>query len=177
MDRARLTSEKAIALVRAAGGVAVLAHPVTLNLKAEELDAFIGSLAAQGLSGMECYYSEHSAEQSAEYLAIAKKYDLVPTGGSDFHGKPGCRLELESGIRGLFQPDGKEGTCYLCNGVLALEVAESLEDLETGWAALRLVDATVENGRAVVDFVFYDGEPAPDALFLRPSIRSSVPKN
>ncbi len=109
VDRARLTSEKAIALVRAAGGVAVLAHPVTLNLKAEELDAFIGSLAAQGLSGMECYYSEHSAEQSAEYLAIAKKYDLVPTGGSDFHGKPGCRLELGTGFGGLNVPDETVG--------------------------------------------------------------------
>ena len=93
----------------AVGGVAVLGHPVTLNLKAEELDAFIGSLAAQGLAGMECYYSEHSAEQSAEYLAIAKKYGLVPTGGSDYHGKPGCRLEIGTGFGGLNMPDETVG--------------------------------------------------------------------
>jgi uncharacterized repeat protein (TIGR02543 family) len=109
------------------------------------------------------------AELDAPTDALLRVSAIVPTAA-------GCRLELESGIRGLFQPDGKEGTCYLCNGVLALEFAENLEEQETGWA-LRLVDAAIEDGRAVVEFVFYDGEPAPDALFLRPSIRSSVPKN
>jgi hypothetical protein len=109
------------------------------------------------------------AELDAPTGALLRVAAIVPTAA-------GCRLELESGIRGLFQPDGKEGTCYLCNGVLALEFAENLEEQETGWA-LRLVDAAIEDGRAVVEFVFYDGEPAPDALFLRPSIRSSVPKN
>ena len=105
VERERLNAEKAIELIRAAGGVAVLAHPFTLYLGKESMDALIGKLKDQGLSGMECYYSEHSAEQSAEYLALAKKYDLVPTGGSDYHGKPGCDLELGTGFGGLNVPD------------------------------------------------------------------------
>ncbi|MBQ9344923.1 MAG: PHP domain-containing protein [Kiritimatiellae bacterium] len=105
VERDRLTAEKAIALIRGAGGVAVLAHPFTLHLELPELDALLGALAAQGLAGMECYYSEHSFDQCQAYLDLAHKHTLVPTGGSDYHGKPGSNLELGSGFGGLNVPD------------------------------------------------------------------------
>jgi predicted metal-dependent phosphoesterase TrpH len=38
------------------------------------------------LDGVECYYAEHSVEQTAQFLGLCRELDLVPTGGSDFHG-------------------------------------------------------------------------------------------
>ena len=62
-------------------------------------------LAAAGLVGVECYYSEHSAELTKEYLAMAKQANLVPTGGSDFHGKVSTGIRLGVGFGGLNVPD------------------------------------------------------------------------
>ena len=67
VDRARLTAENAVALIRGAGGVAVLAHPYSLRIGKEALAALLGELAAAGLAGVECYYSEHSADLTREY--------------------------------------------------------------------------------------------------------------
>ena len=105
VDRARLTAEAAVALIRGAGGVAVLAHPSSLRIGRDAMAALFGELAAAGLAGVECYYSEHSADLTREYLALADKAGLVPTGGSDFHGEvtPGVRLGV--GFGGLNVPD------------------------------------------------------------------------
>lgn len=104
-DRPRLTAEVAVALIRQAGGVAVLAHPFSLHIGKESMAALFVELAGVGLAGVECYYSEHSADLTKDCLAMAKKADLVPTGGSDFHGEvtPGVRLGV--GFGGLNVPD------------------------------------------------------------------------
>jgi hypothetical protein len=81
--RVGLTPLEAVRLVRAHGGVASLAHPFT----AIELDALMPSLVESGLAGIECYYGSHPPASTVRYLALAKRYDLVPTGGSDFHGR------------------------------------------------------------------------------------------
>src|SRR5690625_2888796 len=75
------TAVDAIRVILAAGGVPVLAHPGRL---ADE--AYIGPLIEAGLQGIECYYPDHTPEQTARYVALAKAHDLVVTGGSDFHG-------------------------------------------------------------------------------------------
>ena len=91
---------EAIALIRSAGGVPVLAHPATLWLKGAELEARVKALRAQGLEGIEIHWSGHTTRQRRELLALAKKLGLAVTGGSDFHGdnKPG--IQLGSGRRG-----------------------------------------------------------------------------
>ena len=107
VDRPRLTAESAVELIRAAGGVAVLAHPFTLRIGKEEMAALFQQLAGAGMAGVECYYSEHSADLTQLYLAMAREAGLVPTGGSDFHGaevSPG--IQLGSGFGGLNVPDG-----------------------------------------------------------------------
>jgi hypothetical protein len=104
-DRPRLTAEVAVALIRQAGGVAVLAHPFTLRIGKEAMAALFAELAAAGLAGVECYYSEHSADLVRDYLAMAKKADLVPTGGSDFHGEVSPGIRLGVGFGGLNVPD------------------------------------------------------------------------
>jgi predicted metal-dependent phosphoesterase TrpH len=81
VPRKKLTPEDAVRLIRRAGGVPVFAHPGLAGR-----DELIPGLIAAGLMGIECYYTEHSAQQRATYLQICKDHNLVATGGSDFHG-------------------------------------------------------------------------------------------
>lgn len=80
-----LDVEEGVGLVRESGGVPVLAHPVTLKLDDAHLDPFVGRLARAGLAGIEVHRPEHTPDQFAAYGALARKYGLVPTGGSDYH--------------------------------------------------------------------------------------------
>jgi predicted metal-dependent phosphoesterase TrpH len=76
-------------------GVPVLAHPFTLGLNSPKaLKAFLQELADFGLAGLEVFYPEHSPEQEALYLKLAREMGLLVTGGSDFHGlnKPEVKL-------------------------------------------------------------------------------------
>ena len=86
-DRFRLNPEDSIATIRSAGGLPVLAHPSTLELAGEELEAFIAELASYGLQGIEVYYSEHNPKQVQLYRELAQRNGLLLTGGSDFHGE------------------------------------------------------------------------------------------
>ena len=76
----------AIAWIRAAGGVAVLAHPTWAKVSGEGLTALLTTLKADGLGGIEVHYSTHTKRQTTEYLDLAKRLTLLVTGGSDFHG-------------------------------------------------------------------------------------------
>jgi len=80
VPRYRLTPEEAIVAIRAAGGVAVLAHPAAAGTI-----PLIPRLAAAGLGGLEVYYPEHTPEERETLLGLARQYHLVATGGSDFH--------------------------------------------------------------------------------------------
>lgn len=86
---------EAAAQVAAAGGLAVLAHPIRLGIRdAAAEEALVKELRDAGLGGIEVYHSDHAPGDVARYAAIAKKYDLAVTGGSDFHGdaKPDVAL-------------------------------------------------------------------------------------
>lgn len=81
--RVGLTPLEAVNLVRKHGGVPSLAHPGTVI----GLEEVLPKMVAAGLAGIEAYYGEHSPEMTARCLALARELDLVPTGGSDFHGR------------------------------------------------------------------------------------------
>lgn len=90
VPRLKLTPEEGIKLIRAAGGVAVLAHPGIY-----ELGSRISPWIKAGLQGLEVSHSEHTPADERYYRALAKQYQLIMTGGSDFHGeerKPGVKL-------------------------------------------------------------------------------------
>ncbi len=87
IERAKPDARTCIEAIRAAGGMASLAHPYQLNLEEESLDALVKQLAGYGLSAIECYYPRHGPEQQAFYLHLAEKYGLYVSGGSDFHGE------------------------------------------------------------------------------------------
>jgi len=94
MDKQRLEPKEAIRLILAAGGIPVMAHPYQTKLESEELEALIAELKSYGLKGIEAYYSRHTKEQVKEYLGYAKKYDLLITAGSDFHGANKADIDL-----------------------------------------------------------------------------------
>ena len=96
-DKERLRPSEAIARIRQSGGVAVLAHPGQLRTtNPAELDRVVKNLVDVGLSGIETLHSDHSDAQVAAFEALAAKYDLLRTGGSDFHGgnKPTISLGM-----------------------------------------------------------------------------------
>jgi predicted metal-dependent phosphoesterase TrpH len=87
----RLSVPEAIKLIHAAGGVAVLAHPYMLHN-----DALIVEFADYGLEGIEVHYPEHSQAMVNFYLDLAKKLNLLVTGGTDFHG--GAKPQIKLGM-------------------------------------------------------------------------------
>ena len=90
VPRYKLTPEEGIEIVRAAHGVAVLAHPGVQRLE-EGIPAWV----KVGLQGIEVVHSDHKPEDEKKFGTIAQEYHLLTTGGSDFHGearKPGVEL-------------------------------------------------------------------------------------
>jgi predicted metal-dependent phosphoesterase TrpH len=95
VDKERVAPREAIAAIRAAGGLAVLAHPVKLNLEnSAQVERVVRSLICDGLEGIEVYHTDHSAKETRRLLDLAIKHGLGVTGGSDFHGaaKPESRI-------------------------------------------------------------------------------------
>jgi predicted metal-dependent phosphoesterase TrpH len=76
----------ALALIRAAGGLCVLAHPGMWGDQTEVPVELIESMAGAGMAGLEVDHTDHTSEQRARYRALAERLGLVPTGGSDCHG-------------------------------------------------------------------------------------------
>lgn len=90
VERFKLEGADAIRLIHRAGGTATVAHPGSSKL--ERWD--ILQLARAGLDGLESLHSDHNPSVRDRYLKFAREFDLVPTGGSDFHGEqvtPGRR--------------------------------------------------------------------------------------
>jgi len=96
MSKKRLEPKKAIELILNAGGIPVLAHPYQTGPSGKKLDSFVAELKNHGLKGIEVFYSQHTPGQIREYRSLAKKYDLLITAGSDFHGgnKPHIHLGM-----------------------------------------------------------------------------------
>ena len=80
----KLSPASVIALIKKAGGVAVLAHPGLVGDNQVVL-----AVIQAGIDGLEVYHPRHDAEQIEQYLALARRHRLLVTGGSDFHGIPG----------------------------------------------------------------------------------------
>lgn len=81
----RITPLEGVKLIKAAGGLAVVAHPLIFCQKGK-LDDLIGGLKTYGLDGLEVYYPTHSLDDTAKLYDLAKKNRLIATGGTDYHG-------------------------------------------------------------------------------------------
>jgi 3',5'-nucleoside bisphosphate phosphatase len=87
---------EAVERIRGVGGLASLAHPVRVK---GDVPSLLPELCDAGLNGIEAYHSDHTPADVATYLGLARTYNLLVTGGSDFHGdvKPGVRLGVGEG--------------------------------------------------------------------------------
>ncbi len=96
---------EAIQWIKAAKGLAVLAHPTWIKTVEGTLSDLVRQLKADGLDGVEVHYSTHTARQTREYLGLAKQLGLLVTGGSDFHGLTKPDIEIGLGKGALHVPD------------------------------------------------------------------------
>lgn len=104
--RDRLTPEEGIALAREAGGVPVLAHPHTLGVDNRfEFADLMERLVGAGLVGVECHYGTYEADGRRGLTAMARRFGLIPSGGSDYHGSYKPDVMLGTGKVGLTVPD------------------------------------------------------------------------
>lgn len=99
VEKARVAPADIIRAARGSGGVAVLAHPLTLGLDDSTLASAVGELAEAGLAGLEATYARYNPHQRAALTTLAQRAGLVATGGSDYHGtiKPGLSVGTGEG--------------------------------------------------------------------------------
>ena len=104
IPREKITPKKAVEFLQQYHGIPILAHPFQYQLGEEGLETLVQELKEAGLMGIEAYYSKHTPEMTAQIQALGEKYDLLLSGGSDFHGtnKPG--LEMGNGYGHLHVP-------------------------------------------------------------------------
>jgi 3',5'-nucleoside bisphosphate phosphatase len=105
VPKARLSPSDVAGLARASGGVAVLAHPLTLGLDPPRLERLVGELAGAGLGGLEAVYGRYTPDERRGLTRMAKRLGLVATGGSDYHGTFKPDLEVGTGTGDLDVPD------------------------------------------------------------------------
>lgn len=86
VERKRLMAADAIAMITAAGGIAVLAHPLTIDQTMLSLPAVLLEMKGIGLEGVEVYYPIYSVAVRRKLIALCQQMGLLITGGSDFHG-------------------------------------------------------------------------------------------
>lgn len=117
IQKAHVTVAEASAAAATDGALTVLAHPLitllgdvqgderTLPVIERRLDPVLERLRQSGLSGVECYYSRHDEWETELLIELTRRHDLVPTGGSDFHGDNKPDLSLGTGAGRLRVPD------------------------------------------------------------------------
>ncbi len=101
LKKDKLTPKQAIEIIRSANGVPILAHPGHLKKSPQDLERLIVELKQLGLEGIEVFHSDHNEETQKMLLTIAKKNDLLISGGSDFHGDNKTDIKLGVGLNNI----------------------------------------------------------------------------
>lgn len=104
VPREKVTPVQAVRLIRRAGGIPVLAHPLLYHLTEAQMEELLTVLKKAGLIGIEMLYSTHSKMEEQLVRALAKRHGLLPSGGSDFHGNNKPSIDLGSGRGNLRIP-------------------------------------------------------------------------
>jgi predicted metal-dependent phosphoesterase TrpH len=104
VNKDKLTPEECIEAIAKAGGIPVIDHPIFLGLTWSKLDELVARLVKVGLKGIETYYVENSGDDTGNLLRIAIKHNIIPTGGSDFHGRFKPDIKIGEGKGNLSVP-------------------------------------------------------------------------
>lgn len=95
IDKERLEPREVIATIRQAGGVAILAHPPQLQYgNRAQFERILRDLIHHGLGGLEVYHTDNDVAQTRLYLDFARKFNLIASGGSDYHGQAKTRSRI-----------------------------------------------------------------------------------
>ena len=94
VEREKMTPAEAVEMIAQLGGIPCIAHPRDL----EELDGVLAELKNAGLAGMEVYYKDYAPGEVERLRQAAERFDLVPWGGSDYHGLHGPDEPLPGGM-------------------------------------------------------------------------------
>jgi predicted metal-dependent phosphoesterase TrpH len=104
-ERYRYTAVECIDLIRQAGGISVLAHPATIYMPDDQLRGLVKGLKEKGLGGIEVYYGEQWPENIRKFKAWSEEFDLIATGGTDYHGSNTPDINIGTGFGQLRVPD------------------------------------------------------------------------
>lgn len=104
VPREKITPFEAIDLIHSGGGLAYFAHPILCHMNCDRLDAFVKTLKEHGLTGLEAVYSTYTSGDEKTIRRLAAKYDLLISGGSDFHGANKPYIQLGYGKGSLHIP-------------------------------------------------------------------------
>ncbi|MCM1091981.1 MAG: Cof-type HAD-IIB family hydrolase [Muribaculum sp.] len=143
VPREKVTPAQAVELILNADGVPILAHPILYGMGDERLDTLVAELKEVGLMGIEALYSTYDAADERQIRRLAQKYNLLLSGGSDFHGanKPGLDLAVGYGklyvpaklleeiraARGSLLFTDMDGTLLLSNSTLSPAMHDALD--------------------------------------------------
>lgn len=96
-----VTPAQVMELLRQSGAWISLAHPMQYHMGYAQIETLVSQLVEMGLNGLEVYHSSQNPYQSSKLKEIAKKYGLLPSGGSDFHGSNKPDIDIGTGRGGL----------------------------------------------------------------------------
>lgn len=104
VPREKITPVQAVQFIKKYHALAVLAHPTLYHMSKYVLDDLVSELTSHGLDALEAVYSTYSASEEREMRALAKKHNLLISGGSDFHSKNKDNIDLAVGRGHLYVP-------------------------------------------------------------------------
>jgi predicted metal-dependent phosphoesterase TrpH len=103
--RACLGLREGTSLIQSAGGIAVVAHPMSLGLKGPALQEFLAGVRDQGVAGIEAWHPNHPLKEARRLGRMARSLRMIVTGGSDFHGEHIPQRRLGATTAGREVPD------------------------------------------------------------------------
>ncbi len=104
VERYKITPVEAVKLIHDAGGLAILAHPCLYKMSREELTQMVSEMKEAGLDGIEALYSRNKEGEEEEYCQLAEDFDLLLSGGTDYHGTTKPDLQIGVGTGNLCIP-------------------------------------------------------------------------
>ena len=105
IPREKVTPKQGVELILNAGGVPILAHPILYKLGKDALETLVKDLKEYGLVGIEAIYSTYTNADERTIRNLASKYNLLISGGSDYHGEAKPGLNLGTGYGKLAVPE------------------------------------------------------------------------
>ncbi len=175
IPREKVTPAQAVELILQADGIPILAHPILYGMGSAKLDSVVGELKAAGLMGIEALYSTYTAADERQIRSLASKYNLLISGGSDFHGSNKPDLDLGVGYGKLNVPD------FVLEDIRATRKNLLFTDMD---GTLLLSDSTISpTMRAALNkmtslghhLILSSGRPLPSILEVRDKEQINYP--